>query len=110
MAYHTPRNVSKMTPTERKGFKMKAKMMNVYGVFAAAFAAAAMMMTTLVANSTCIYFSYQDELPEPKHMFLRVLAAQMGVGGDDSWMSPVHEQYQLPADQPLSLNVQLKLF
>lgn len=64
MAYHTPRNVSKMTPTERKGFKMKAKMMNVYGVFAAAFAAAAMMMTTLVANSTCIYFSYQDELPE----------------------------------------------
>ena len=41
---------------------MKAKMMNVYGVFAAAFAAAA--MTTLVANSTCIYFSYQDELPE----------------------------------------------
>ena len=64
MAYHTPRNVSKMTPTERKGFKMKAKMMNVYGVFAAAFAAAAMMMSTLVANSTCIYFSYQDELPE----------------------------------------------
>ena len=43
---------------------MKAKMMNVYGVFAAAFAAAAMMMTTLVANSTCIYFSHQDELPE----------------------------------------------
>lgn len=33
---------------------------------------------------------HQDELPKPKHMFLRVLAAQMGVGGDDSWMSPVH--------------------
>ena len=53
---------------------------------------------------------HQDELPKPRHMFLRLLAAQMGVGGDDSWMSPVHEQYQLPADQPLSLNVQLKLF
>lgn len=26
---------------------------------------------------------HQDELPKPKHMFLRVLAAQMGVGGDD---------------------------
>ncbi|MDR3958054.1 hypothetical protein [Bifidobacterium sp.] len=49
-------------------------------------------------------------MPKPRHMFLRLLAAQMGVGGDDSWMSPVHEQYQLPADQPLSLNVQLKLF
>ena len=43
-------------------------------------------------------------------MFLRVLAAQMGVGGDDSWMSPVHEQYQLPADQPLNLDVALDLF
>ena len=39
-----------------------------------------------------------------------VLAAQMGVGGDDSWMSPVHEQYQLPADQPLNLDVALDLF
>ena len=53
---------------------------------------------------------HQDELPKPRHMFLRLLAAQMGVGGDDSWMSPVHAQYQLPADQPLSLNVRLKLF
>ena len=53
---------------------------------------------------------HQDELPEPKHMFLRVLAAQMGVGGDDSWMSPVHAQYQLPADRPLSLDVDLELF
>ena len=53
---------------------------------------------------------HQDELPKPRHMFLRLLAAQMGVGGDDSWMSPVHAQYQLPADQPLSLNVRLELF
>ncbi len=75
----------------------------------ALFMAAAMMMTTLVANSTCIYFSYQDELPEPKHMFLRVLAEQMGVGGDDSWMSPVHPQYHIPADQPISLDVDLDL-
>ena len=48
---------------QKKGFKMKAKMMNVTCI-AAVLAAAAMMMTTLVANSTCIYFSYQDELPE----------------------------------------------
>ena len=75
----------------------------------ALFMAAAMMMTTLVANSTCIYFSYQDELPEPKHMFLRVLAAQMGVGGDDSWMSPVHPQYHIPADRPLHLDVDIEL-
>lgn len=52
---------------------------------------------------------HQDELPVPKHMFLRVLAAQMGVGGDDSWMSPVHPQYQIPADRPISLDVDLEL-
>ena len=52
---------------------------------------------------------HQDELPAPKHMFLRVLAAQMGVGGDDSWMSPVHSQYHIPADQPISLDVNLEL-
>ncbi|MBF9690066.1 glycoside hydrolase family 2 TIM barrel-domain containing protein [Bifidobacterium dentium] len=52
---------------------------------------------------------HQDELPVPKHMFLRMLAAQMGVGGDDSWMSPVHPQYQIPADRPISLDVDLEL-
>ena len=62
-------------------------------------------MSLLPYSSTMLEEAlHQDEL------FLRLLAAQMGVGGDDSWMSPVHEQYQLPADQPLSLNVQLKLF
>ena len=43
---------------------MKAKMMNVYGVFAAAFAAAAGMLSSQVANAAGIYFSGQDELPE----------------------------------------------
>ena len=52
---------------------------------------------------------HQDELPAPKHMFLRVLAAQMGVGGDDSWMSPVHPQYHIPADRPLHLDVDIEL-
>ena len=52
---------------------------------------------------------HQDELPAPKHMFLRVLAAQMGVGGDDSWMSPVHPQYHIPADKPLHLDVDIEL-
>ena len=42
-------------------------------------------------------------------MFLRVLAAQMGVGGDDSWMSPVHPQYHIPADKPLHLDVDIEL-
>ena len=51
----------------------------------------------------------KDERPAPKHMVLRVLAEQMGVGGDDSWMSPVHPQYHIPADKPISLDVDLDL-
>lgn len=51
-----------------------------------------------------------DELGKPTHMFLRLLAAQMGVGGDDSWMSPVHEQYHLSASRPHSLSVDVQLF
>ena len=29
--------------------------------------------------------------------------------GDDSWMSPVHPQYHIPADKPISLDVDLEL-
>ena len=41
--------------------------------------------------------------------YLRLLAAQMGVGGDDSWGAPVHTAYQLPAGRPLTLDVNLEL-
>lgn len=50
------------------------------------------------------------DLASPSKMCLRLLAAQMGVGGDDSWRSPVHTQYQIRADQPLKLAVELSLF
>ena len=67
-------------------------------------------MSLLPYSSTMLEEAlHQDELPEPKHMFLRVLAAQMGVGGDDSWMSPVHPQYHIPADKPLHLDVDIEL-
>ena len=51
-----------------------------------------------------------SDLGDSKHMFLRILAAQMGVGGDDSWGSPVHPEYHLPANKPYSLNVDLQFF
>ena len=49
------------------------------------------------------------ELPPVHYTVVRVAKAQMGVGGDDSWMSPVHSQYHIPADQPISLDVNLEL-
>ncbi|MBT1166515.1 glycoside hydrolase family 2 TIM barrel-domain containing protein [Bifidobacterium simiarum] len=52
---------------------------------------------------------HANELPQPRHTFLRLLAAQMGVGGDDSWGAPVHEQYLLDAANPLTLDVTIDL-
>ncbi len=53
--------------------------------------------------------THQDELPKPRHMFLRMLAGQMGVGGDDSWGAPVHDRYQLDAARELTLDVAMRL-
>ena len=34
---------------------------------------------------------HQEELPKIHYTWVRILAKQMGVGGDDSWGAPVHE-------------------
>ena len=53
--------------------------------------------------------THQDELPKPRHMFLRLLAGQMGVGGDDSWGAPVHDRYLLDAAHERTLDVTMRL-
>lgn len=49
--------------------------------------------------------SHREELPVPHYTWMRVLAAQMGVGGDDSWGAPVHAQYLIPSDRPLEVRL-----
>jgi beta-galactosidase len=44
-----------------------------------------------------------DELPNIRYTWVRIAAKQMGVGGDDSWGAPVHEEYRIHADQPMKL-------
>jgi beta-galactosidase len=41
------------------------------------------------------------ELPNVYYTVVTVAGKQMGVGGDDSWGAPVHEEYQITADQML---------
>lgn len=43
--------------------------------------------------------SHLEDLPEIQYTWIRLLACQMGVGGDDSWGAPVHEEYRIPTDQ-----------
>ncbi|MBW4080685.1 glycoside hydrolase family 2 TIM barrel-domain containing protein [Paenibacillus sp. S150] len=40
---------------------------------------------------------------------LRVNYKQMGVGGDDSWGAPTHEEFTLPANRPYSLRFTLSV-
>ena len=52
------------------------------------------------------------ELPEPSERpatYLHLLTGQMGVGGDDSWGSPVHDEYQIAASDTQVLDVTLSL-
>lgn len=50
----------------------------------------------------------QEELGEPTNTWIRIAAAQMGVGGDDSWGAPVHDEYRLPAEKPRTLSFVIK--
>lgn len=41
---------------------------------------------------------HHHELPEVHNTVVTVAARQTGVGGDDSWGAPVHEEYRIKAD------------
>jgi beta-galactosidase len=41
------------------------------------------------------------ELPNIHYTVVTVAGKQMGVGGDDSWGAPVHEEYLIPANQKM---------
>jgi beta-galactosidase len=46
--------------------------------------------------------AHHYELPKVHYTVVTVAGRQMGVGGDDSWGAPVHEEYRIPANQSLS--------
>ena len=51
---------------------------------------------------------HQEELGAPHFTWIRLLAAQMGVGGDDSWGAPVHDEFLLPADKEYVVKFSLR--
>ncbi len=46
---------------------------------------------------------HREELPEPSYTWVRIAAKQMGVGGDDSWGAPVHQEFKIEAENPMTL-------
>ena len=45
-----------------------------------------------------------DELPKVNYTWVRIIAKQMGVGGDDSWGAPVHNQYLIPSCEDIDFS------
>ena len=50
---------------------------------------------------------HREELPNINYTWVRILAKQMGVGGDDSWGALVHNQYLIPSDGDISFTVNI---
>ena len=46
---------------------------------------------------------HREELPEPTYTWVRIAAKQMGVGGDDSWGAPVHQEFKIESENPMTL-------
>ncbi len=45
---------------------------------------------------------HREELPVPPHYtVVSILGAQRGVGGDDSWGAPVHEEYEISGEKDI---------
>ena len=43
---------------------------------------------------------HREELPTPPHYtIVSILGAVRGVGGDDSWGAPVHEEYEISGEK-----------
>lgn len=50
---------------------------------------------------------HREELPEPTYTWVRIAARQMGVGGDDSWGAPVHQEFKIEAENPMTLRFEI---
>ncbi|WP_136608322.1 glycoside hydrolase family 2 TIM barrel-domain containing protein [Paenibacillus dokdonensis] len=51
---------------------------------------------------------HRFELPPVHYTVVTIAGRQMGVGGDDSWGAPVHEEYHIPADQDMKFEFWLQ--
>ena len=52
--------------------------------------------------------THLDELPKIKSTFVTILCATRGVGGDNSWLAPVHKKYKLKSGQKYELKFIIK--
>jgi len=44
-----------------------------------------------------------EELPQINYTWVRIIAKQMGIGGDDSWGALVHDEYTISSKEDINL-------
>lgn len=52
--------------------------------------------------------AHANELPQVHYTVIRAAMAQLGVGGDDTWGAPVHEEFKIPLDKKLEFTFAFK--
>lgn len=45
--------------------------------------------------------AHREELPIPRYTVVNIFGAMRGVGGDDSWGAPVHQEYCISGEEEL---------
>ena len=50
---------------------------------------------------------HQEELPKSYFTYVTISARQMGVGGDDSWGSLVHDEYRINAEEDITYSFEI---
>lgn len=53
--------------------------------------------------------THADELPGRQYSVIRVMAGQMGVGGDDTWGAPVHDEFKLDSSKDYELTFTVRM-
>ncbi len=52
---------------------------------------------------------HKEKLPRSQCVVVRILSEQMGVGGDDSWGAPVHEEWLIDQTKKLTMDCALRI-
>ncbi len=58
---------------------------------------------TELENAQHIY-----ELPAPEYTYVNICGAMMGVGGDDSWGAPVHQEYMVSSEKKVEFSFSIR--
>ena len=51
---------------------------------------------------------HHTELPTVHYTRVRIALAQLGIGGDDSWGAPTHDEYHIDVRKPLTFRFKMR--